>query len=306
MQGLSPPDPAFSFRTDLRLIPILSRPIPSSPRSGIYAFSRYELGASHPLHLAVGDALRTASMTRVSAVLGGRRVKGVRRYTVTALGPRDFVGLHVDDGRHGDVAFELGLSLEWGADSGGSLVVCPRNQSLAEARKHATISDDVSIPPAFNTITVMPAGPHYPPLPFRVEAMAANAPRSRPRLAVTGWLDVDPMPPGARDYRPTRETPHAAPLRSGGSHVGGSHAGGSHPGSGHAVAPHTQHARAEAAHGPTAASPPQLLALPPLLLLLSCLCLGLLCLIARARSPVLCGAFRSLIALGGAAPRRKE
>eukprot|EP00966_Prymnesium_polylepis_P029534 686189-Prymnesium_polylepis.1 len=71
-------------------------------RRGAFAFARYELAASHPLHAAAGDALRAASVARVAAVLGGRRVKGVRQWTVTALGPCDFVGVHIDDGRHGD------------------------------------------------------------------------------------------------------------------------------------------------------------------------------------------------------------
>ena len=256
-------------------------------RRGVYAFARHELETSHALHAAAGEALRAASTARVSAVLGGRRVTGLRRWTVTALGQMEFMGTHVDDGRHGDVAFELGLSLDWPLEGGGGeLVFSPLNQSLAGARAHLTVSDDLILRPVFNTLVVYDCGKGRPPLPVRVDAVADR----KPRLAISGWFEVEGGLPGGgvRDHRPAHARSAEWSLESEPTAALG--AGGE----------------------PVAVSAILLSALTLALLILACC--GSFWRVRSTSPPqgqggvrgLCCGAFRSVIAMGRAAPRHKD
>lgn len=153
-------------------------------RHGLFSYSKWELGASHPLYAAVGKMMEhgsvRAAVARATGLVASPAARlaaetalgNVSDYFITAFDHSDFLSTH-SDGASGSLAWVLSLSRTWDEASGGAL--------RFDGVRHGNNRDMV---PVFNRMVFFLTRPSFTPhqvLPV------SRAPGAEPRFGLTGW-----------------------------------------------------------------------------------------------------------------------
>ena len=191
---------------------------------GMYTMARHELNHKHSLH---HEALQhvVAGSGAIGRALGRPVRQNSTKHFLTAFGPRDFLTTHTDNA-NGDAAFVLNLTPNWNPRHGGHLSFRPSAfhhgpLTLKRAFRHAanamastSMSPDYAVAPAFNSLTLFIVEQGGPLMPHEVGRIDPNANPMEPRLAVTGWVQLEGprAMTGLQVFNPTR-SPRARPPR---------------------------------------------------------------------------------------------
>lgn len=168
---------------------------------GMYTMARHELKHSHPAHSkAIQHVLEHSDA--IGKALGRPMRRNSSKHFVTAFSSRDFLTTHTDNA-NGDAAFVLNLTPRWNPDHGGHLHFRPsafRGGPLAqkrafrlagEAMSMTQMSPDYAVEPTFNSLTLFVVEQGGPLMPHEVGRVHHQANPLEPRLAVTGWVQLE-------------------------------------------------------------------------------------------------------------------
>jgi len=157
-------------------------------QAGSFAYSKWELTASHALYHAVGDMMNTHSVRvavaramwpeHASADTAADHLRNISDYFITAFDDGDFLSTH-NDGSSGSLAWVLHLSRDWNPTSGGELRFNAGAPNTPQSR------GTIDFSPGFNKMLLFLTRPGNTPhevLPVKLASTDAE-----PRFGLTGW-----------------------------------------------------------------------------------------------------------------------